>query len=93
MVREQHQRLDVAGAVTATDGLIASVYGLLAAAPHPWGSPQVLLPLLGCVGLIAAMVAIEARSQTPLIPLRFFANRTRVVANFATLFSTPAFFS
>ena len=93
MVREQHQRLDVAGAVTATGGLIAIVYGLQAAARHPWGSSQVLLPLLGGVGLIAVMVAIEARSQAPLIPLRFFSNRTRVVANLATLFSTSAFFS
>ena len=93
MVRDQRQRVDVAGAVTATGGLIAIVYGLLTAARHPWGSSQVLVPLLGGVGLIAVMIAIQARSEAPLIPLRFFANRTRVVANFATLFSTSAFFS
>jgi EmrB/QacA subfamily drug resistance transporter len=92
MVREQH-RIDFGGAAAATGGLVAIVYGLLAGTRHPWGSSQVLLPLLGGLGLLAAMVVIEARSEAPLIPLRFFANRTRAVANFATLFSTSAFFS
>ena len=82
-----------AGAVTATGGLIALVYGLLEAARHPWGSSQVLVPLLGGVTLLAAMVVIEARSDAPLIPLRFFASRTRAVANFVSLFSSAAFFS
>jgi hypothetical protein len=93
MVRAPQRRLDFGGAITATGGLVAMVYGLLAAATHPWGSWQVLLPLSAGVALIAAMVAIEARSDAPLIPLKFFANRTRVVANFASLFSASAFFS
>jgi MFS family permease len=84
MAREEH-RIDFAGAATATGGLVAIVYGLLAAARHPWGSSPVLLPLLGGLGLLAVMVVIEARSEAPLIPLRFFANRTRAVANFASL--------
>jgi MFS family permease len=89
----ERQRIDFGGAATATGGLVAIVYGLLAAARHPWGSSQVLLPLLGGVCLLVLTVAIEARSDAPLIPLRFFANRTRAVANFASLFSTAAFFS
>jgi EmrB/QacA subfamily drug resistance transporter len=93
MIREHRRRLDFGGAVTATGGLIALVYGLLEAARHPWGSSQVLVPLLGGVTLLLAMVVIEARSDAPLIPLRFFANRTRAVANFVSLFSSAAFFS
>jgi EmrB/QacA subfamily drug resistance transporter len=92
MVRE-HARPDIAGAVTGTAGLIAVVDGLLAAASHPWGSWQVLLPLLGGVGLLGAMVVIEGRSPSPLIPLEFFSNRTRVVTNFVTLFFASSFFS
>ena len=92
MVRE-HARPDVAGAVTGTAGLIAVVDGLLEAASHPWGAWQVLLPLLGGVGLLALMVAIEARSQSPLIPLSFFRNRTRVATNALTLFFSSSFFS
>lgn len=92
MVRDAH-RPDYAGALTGTAGLIAVVDGLLQAATHPWGSGQVLLPLLGGLGLLVLMVLIEARSHAPLIPLEFFANRTRVVTNFTTLFFASAFFS
>ncbi|MFN2518182.1 MAG: MFS transporter, partial [Jatrophihabitantaceae bacterium] len=92
MVRDAH-RPDYAGALTGTGGLIAVVDGLLQAATHPWGSVQVLLPLLGGLALLALMVVIEARSDSPLIPLEFFKNRTRVVTNFVTLFFSSAFFS
>jgi EmrB/QacA subfamily drug resistance transporter len=93
MVRSSGQRPDYAGALTGTAGLIAVVDGLLQAATHPWGSVQVLLPLLGGIALLVAMVVIEARSSAPLIPLEFFRNRTRVVTNFTTLFFSSAFFS
>src|SRR6266550_3383708 len=92
MVREA-KRPDYAGAITGTGGLIAVVDGLLQAATHPWGDWQVLLPLLGGLGLLALMVRIEAVSDAPLIPLEFFKNRTRVVTNFVTLFFSSAFFS
>jgi EmrB/QacA subfamily drug resistance transporter len=92
MVRDA-VRPDFAGAITGTGGLIAVVDGLLEAATHPWGSWQVLLPLLGGVGLLAVMVWVEAHSDAPLIPLTFFHNRTRVVTNFVTLFFSSSFFS
>lgn len=85
------QRIDVPGAVTATGGLVAIVYGLLRAASDPWGSWQVLLPLLGGAGLLLIMVAVENRTPDPLIPLRFFANRTRVTSNVASLLMFSAF--
>jgi EmrB/QacA subfamily drug resistance transporter len=86
-------RPDYAGALTGTAGLVALVDGLLQAATHPWGSGAVLGPLLGGVALLVLMVVVEARSSAPLIPLTFFANRTRVVTNFVTLFFSSAFFS
>jgi len=92
MERDAH-RPDYAGALTGTGGLIAVVDGLLQAATHPWGSAQVLLPLLGGLALLGLMVWIEARSDSPLIPLEFFKNRTRVVTNFVTLFFSSSFFS
>jgi EmrB/QacA subfamily drug resistance transporter len=92
MVRES-ARPDFAGALTGTAGLIAVVDGLLQAASHPWGSVSVLLPLLGGLALLGLMVWVEAHSDSPLIPLEFFSNRTRVVTNFVTLFFSSAFFS
>lgn len=87
------QRIDFAGAVTLTGGLVAIVYGVLQAASHPWGSVQVLLPLLGGLVLLAMMVVIETRTPAPLIPLGFFTNRTRLIANVTTLLNTAAFFT
>jgi EmrB/QacA subfamily drug resistance transporter len=93
MVRTSTHRPDFAGAITGTAGLIAVVDGLLQAATHAWGSYQVLLPLVGGIALLAAMVWIETVSNAPLIPLEFFRNRTRVVTNATTLFFSSAFFS
>jgi EmrB/QacA subfamily drug resistance transporter len=92
MVRE-HTRLRFGGVVTGTVGLVLVVDGLLNAATDSWGSTQVLLPLILGLALLGAMVVMEARSDAPLIPMRFFHNRTRVVTNFVTLFFASSFFS
>lgn len=92
MVRDS-ERPDYLGAVTSTAGLIGIVYGLIEAATHPWGSGQVLGPLLGGVALVGATFLIELRSQSPLIPPSFFRNRTRVVTNIVTLFFSSTFFT
>jgi EmrB/QacA subfamily drug resistance transporter len=90
MTREGH-RIDLPGAVTVTGGLVAIVYGLLQAASYPWASRPVLLPLLGGVALLAVMVVVEIRSPEPLIPMRFFANRTRVTANVLSMVTWAVF--
>jgi EmrB/QacA subfamily drug resistance transporter len=87
------RRIDVFGPLTATAGLVAIVDGLLQAASNDWGSVGVLLPLLGGIALLGAFVVIEMRTEEPLIPLRFFTNRTRVVTNATTLFFASSFFS
>ena len=91
MARDRAHRLDLTGALVATAGLVGVVYGLLAAADHPWGSARVLLPLAGGLVLLAATGLIESRSADPLIPPRFFANRTRTVANVTALLFMAAF--
>ena len=87
------RRLDFAGAITGTGGLVSLVDGLLQAARHPWGSTDVLLPLIGGPVLLGVTLIFEARSAHPLIPLTFFANRTRMVTNFTTLFFSSGFFT
>src|SRR5437899_378174 len=78
------RRFDVPGAVLATGGVLALVDGFLAAARHPWGSFAVAGPLVGGILALLALVVVESRSSDPLIPLKFFKNRTRVSANVAT---------
>jgi EmrB/QacA subfamily drug resistance transporter len=84
-------RIDAVGAVTGTGGLVAIVYGLLQAADHSWGSGPVLLPLLGGIALLVVVLVWEARVPDPMIPLRFFTNRTRLTSNFVSLAMFAAF--
>jgi EmrB/QacA subfamily drug resistance transporter len=92
MVRAE-RRIDFLGAATVTAGLVAIVDGLVQASKHPWGAVQVLLPLLAGAALLLTTALVEARSRSPLIPPRFFANRTRVVANSVSVLFSAAFFS
>ena len=94
MVRT-HRGVDVLGALTITGSLVAIVNGFLAAArPHnTWGSPSVWISLVLGGALLVFFVLWESRARDPLIPLRFFSNRTRVVTNGVTLFFSSAFFT
>jgi EmrB/QacA subfamily drug resistance transporter len=89
----RQQRPDLVGAALITIGLTGIVYGLVEAASHSWGSGRVLVPLIGGVVVVAAFVLFEARIPAPLVPLRFFANRTRVTANLMTAIFSCVFFT
>ena len=82
---QARRRFDVAGAVTVTGGLSLLVYAVVTAASHGWASAATIGLLAGAAALIAAFVAIEARSAAPLLPLTFFRNRTVTAANLAGL--------
>ncbi|PPK63146.1 MFS transporter [Actinokineospora auranticolor] len=82
-------------AILATGGLVAIIQGVLSAATHPFGSGPVLWPLVGGVAALLLFLVIQAKSENPLVPLRFFANRTRVTGNVSVVFlagSTAAMF-
>lgn len=90
---ESGESADLAGAVFGTAGLVAIVYGFIAAANHPWGATQVWGAL--AVGAVAA-VAFVVRERTalaPLVPTGFLRNRTRVTANVAALLFASVFFT
>jgi EmrB/QacA subfamily drug resistance transporter len=75
-------RFDLPGAITATLGLVALVYGLTEAGTTPngvshWGDTKVIVSLVAAVVLLASFVIIEARSSHALMPLRIFHNRNR----------------
>jgi EmrB/QacA subfamily drug resistance transporter len=80
------RQTDLTGAVLVTTGLIAAVHGLLSATRHDWTAGAVLIPLVAGSLALVAFVVVEARSAEPLVPLRFFANRTRVSANLGSVF-------
>ena len=78
--------LDLAGAVTATTGLGALIYGVMQSTDHGWVSSQVLWPITAGAVLLAAFIGIEARLATkPLMPLRLFRIREVAVGNLMLL--------
>ncbi len=76
-----HRHFDLAGAVSVTSGLMLLVYGLTRATTDGWSSPVTVGLLTGTAALIAAFVAIESRSRSPLLPLRIFRLRALSAAN------------
>ena len=81
------------GFALATVGLAALVFALLEAPAAGWGSPRALVPLAVAVVLLAAFVLQERRVAYPLVPLRFFANRTRSAANGTMMLFTTGLFA
>jgi EmrB/QacA subfamily drug resistance transporter len=76
-----HRHFDVAGATSVTAGLMMLVYGLTRATSDGWSSPVTVGLLSGAAALVAAFVAIESRSRSPLLPLRIFRLRALSAAN------------
>ena len=75
------RHFDTAGAVTVTGSLMLLVYGLTQTTNAGWGSAQTIGVLIGSAVLMAAFVAVELRSRSPLVPLGFFRRRTPTGAN------------
>ncbi len=94
-MERSHNGVDLVGAASITGALVAVVNGFLQAArpENSWGSTSVWLSLTLGVVLLGFFVVWESRVDDPLVPLRFFANRTRVVTNGVTLFFSSAFFT
>ena len=87
------RHFDAAGAVTVTAGLSVLVYAIVDATDAGWGSLQTLGLLGLSAALIAAFIAIELRSQAPLMPFRIFRIRTLTGANIVGLLVGASLFS
>ncbi|MEI2712507.1 MAG: MFS transporter [Nocardioides sp.] len=74
--------LDVPGAVTATAGLLAIVFGLTRAGEeaHGWTDTWTIVSLLAGAALIGVFMLIETRVEHPLLPFRVFNSKSRRVA-------------
>ena len=84
-----HRHFDVFGATSVTSGLMVLVYAITRASQHGWSNGVTVGLLAAAAALIAAFVAIEARSPAPLLPLRIFRLRTLAAAN-ATMLTVGA---
>src|SRR4051794_21187422 len=73
----ERPRLDIPGALTASAGLFALVFGLARAETDGWGDPETLAFLIGSVVLLSAFVVLQRRVAEPLLPLRVAADRDR----------------
>ncbi|SFR84576.1 drug resistance transporter, EmrB/QacA subfamily [Agromyces sp. CF514] len=73
-------RFDVIGALTATLGIGAIVFGVIHAAETSWGSPVTAASLVVGAMLLVVLVLTEARVAQPIMPLRLFASRVRTGA-------------
>lgn len=78
------RRLDLAGAVSATAAILLIAYAPIAGQQHGWTSVQALGSLGLAGALLLTFIAIEARSPSPLVPLRIFRNRDANGANIAS---------
>jgi MFS family permease len=73
----QPGRFDLAGALSSTLGMTALVYGFVNAASDGWSDVRTLASFAAGVVLLVAFVFTELRAESPITPLRLFADRNR----------------
>jgi EmrB/QacA subfamily drug resistance transporter len=83
--RNKHQTLDLWGAVLATSGLGALVYGLIESSRLGFGHWSVLSAIVAGIILLAGFVFFESRTSDPMLPLKLFESRNFMAANVLTL--------
>ena len=80
VVRETSERvrarLDVPGAILASGGLFALVYGISTGGQAGWASAPTVATLVGAAVMLGAFLVVEARSEVPLVPLRLLRRPT-----------------
>lgn len=78
----RRESLDLVGAVSGTAGLATLIYGVMEASDHPWGSTNVLVPIVVGLVLLAVFLTVEQRfAKAPMMPLRLFRIRNVAVGD------------
>jgi predicted MFS family arabinose efflux permease len=93
--RDEHaaRAFDVAGAVTATGGLMTLVYAIVKAESSGWTSVATIGFFTVAAVLLAAFVLIEQRSASPLVRLSIFRVRSLTAANIVMLLVASGMFA
>jgi EmrB/QacA subfamily drug resistance transporter len=84
--RGPDRALDLAGLALVSAGLFGIVWGLVRATSEGWSSPEVLGGFVLGAALLTGFVLHELRTAEPMLPMRFFRNRTFAASNVASLF-------
>ena len=79
------KRLDLPGLALASAGLFGVVYGLVRSQSLGWSSAEVVVSLIAGTALLVAFVIQELRTDAPMLPMEFFANRGFAVTNAVSL--------
>jgi EmrB/QacA subfamily drug resistance transporter len=66
------QRIDLPGLATFSSGLFLLIFGLIRGNSDGWGSPTIVASLAGSVALLLAFLAVEMRSDHPMLELALF---------------------
>ena len=88
MLRESrgpNATLDLPGVALASSGLLGVVFGIVRAGELGWTSTTVVASIAGGAVLLAAFVAWELRTESPILPMRFFRNRAFAATNGVSL--------
>ena len=84
--------LDLRGLALASAGLFGIVWGLVRANTLGWGSPEIVGAIAAGVALTAGFVLWELRAAAPMLPMRYFRDRTFSLANVSSLFMSFGMF-
>jgi EmrB/QacA subfamily drug resistance transporter len=79
------KRLDLPGVGLASAGLFGIVFGLVRAQTAGWTSGEVVFSLAAGIALVALFVRHELRTDSPMLPMSFFAKRSFAVTNVVSL--------
>jgi EmrB/QacA subfamily drug resistance transporter len=83
--RGPNDSLDLPGLGLASAGLLGLVWGLVRGNQVGWASPEIVGTLAGGAAVLALFVLWELRARAPMLPLRFFRNRSFTAANVGSL--------
>ena len=77
--------LDLGGLALGSTGLFGLVFGLVRSQSLGWTSPQVVVALAAGAALVIAFIVHERRTEAPMLPMSFFADRSFAVTNAVSL--------
>ncbi len=84
--RGPDRALDLPGLGLVSVGLLGVVWALVRGNSVGWTSPEIVGAFVGGLIVLGLFVAWELRAKAPMLPMRFFRNRTFAAANGASLF-------